>query len=338
MIHSKESDKGYDMLISICMPVYNMEDSIERAIRSALNQTYDKLEVIVVDNQSTDNTYKVAFSINDNRLKVIRNNSNMGAYGNHNRCLELANGEWVKFLHGDDELLSDCISTMVDSLKYYPDNIALVACGAINYGHQNIEKSRSYVPHERFILKPTDIKEFVLEGNICGTPSMVLVHRERLIGLGGFDLTMEPGSDGDCWINLRRSYACAFLPEHLVIIRDDPPGNLQQQINLVSRFCKHTFRLIDKWHSLDKNLSNISLHNTFYAVWLCRETFCFWDSALRYAMFGHLALLFLLFKELYSRDMIFKSWWFYFSNRLRGSKSTNFRGQMWTTALQKIRI
>ena len=56
----KDLDKRSEMLISICITVYNMEDCIERRIRSALAQDYSDFEVIVVDNQSSDNTYGIA--------------------------------------------------------------------------------------------------------------------------------------------------------------------------------------------------------------------------------------------------------------------------------------
>lgn len=325
------------MLVSICIPVYNMEDCLERSIRSALNQDYPDLEVIVVDNQSSDATYKIATSIVDTRLKVFRNETNLGAYGNHNRCIELAGGEWIKFLHGDDELLPNCISKMVEALKRCPEDTALVGCGAINYGYQNKEIARSFIPEDLYVMRAAYLREFVLEGNFFGTPSMSFIHRERLISLGGFDRSMEPASDGDCWIKLRRSFACAYLPAHLVIIRDDPPGNRGQRIKQAARFCDQIFRQIDKWHKLDAQLSEVPIKETFYSDWLCYETFRYWDSALRYVLFLNFALLLMLIKGLYSRDMIFNSWWFYFSNRLRGRKSTTFREQPWTTVLRGIR-
>src|SRR3990172_6845810 len=101
------------MLVSICIPVYNMEPTIERCIRSALGQTYPSVEVVVADNQSTDRTHELALSIKDSRLRVVRNERNLGPYGNHNRLLELSRGEWVKFLHGDDELTPECVEKMV---------------------------------------------------------------------------------------------------------------------------------------------------------------------------------------------------------------------------------
>ncbi|MFC1491323.1 glycosyltransferase family 2 protein [Nitrospinota bacterium] len=101
------------MKVSICIPVYNMADCIERCIRSALNQTYENIEVIVTDNQSTDGTYEKASSISDPRLTVLRNSENLGAYGNHNRCIDVASGKWIKFLHGDDELVPECVEGYV---------------------------------------------------------------------------------------------------------------------------------------------------------------------------------------------------------------------------------
>lgn len=326
------------MLVSICMPVYNMAATIQRAIMSALNQDYQEIEVIVADNQSTDDTYKLASSITHKNLKVFRNETNSGAYGNHNRCLELARGEWIKFLHGDDELLPHCVSSMVSILKTCPDNIGLIGCGTIERDQQEKEIARSYVPSEPFLMRAANVKEFMLEGNIFGTPTMVMLHRQKLMTIGGFDLTMEPASDGDCWINLRSHFPSAIVPEHLVITRDDPPGDINQRINHVMKFCKQIFLQIDKWHRLDKEVSSLPIKDTPYGDWIKQETFRFWDSGFRNMLAGRADVLLLLSKQLIDRNMLISSLGYYLQKRMKLSGAHSFRNKPWDIALSSLRI
>ena len=74
-------------LVSICIPAYNSAPFIERTIRSALKQTYDNIEVVVVDDCSSDNTVQVVQSIEDERVRLICNESNLGMTGNWNKCV-----------------------------------------------------------------------------------------------------------------------------------------------------------------------------------------------------------------------------------------------------------
>jgi len=88
--------------VSVIIPAYNTEAYLARAIESALGQTLENIEVIVVDDASTDNTLAVAKSFNDQRLKVLANEKNLGAAEARNRALRIAKGKWVAVLDSDD--------------------------------------------------------------------------------------------------------------------------------------------------------------------------------------------------------------------------------------------
>lgn len=89
-------------IVSVIIPAYNTETYLARAIESALNQTLTDIEVIVVDDASTDNTVRVAQSFSDPRLKLLQNPINLGAGGARNRALRAARGQWVAVLDSDD--------------------------------------------------------------------------------------------------------------------------------------------------------------------------------------------------------------------------------------------
>ena len=89
-------------MVSVIIPTYNRENVIERSIRSVLDQTYKDLEVLVVDDCSTDNTRSVVESIIDERLHYCRLEKNAGACVARNRGIELARGEYIAFQDSDD--------------------------------------------------------------------------------------------------------------------------------------------------------------------------------------------------------------------------------------------
>jgi glycosyltransferase involved in cell wall biosynthesis len=102
-------------LVSICIPTYNGAQFLTQCLESACAQTWPELEILVVDDQSSDDTVALAelAAARDPRVRVVRNPRNLGLVGNWNRCIELARGEWVKFLFQDDWLEPECVSQML---------------------------------------------------------------------------------------------------------------------------------------------------------------------------------------------------------------------------------
>lgn len=106
-------------LVSILIPVYNREDLVRRAIDSTLRQTYPNIEVIVVDNASTDGTWQTinAYAEKDQRVQCYRNDRNIGPIGNWRECLRRSRGEYIKILFSDDWLKADAIEEFVTPLS-----------------------------------------------------------------------------------------------------------------------------------------------------------------------------------------------------------------------------
>jgi len=100
-----------DPLISIIIPVYNREMLILDTLKSAQNQTYKNIEIIIGDNCSTDNTYCIVEkeSRKDNRIKLFKNKRNLGPVRNWCECLKRAKGEYIKILWSDDLISDDFI-------------------------------------------------------------------------------------------------------------------------------------------------------------------------------------------------------------------------------------
>jgi glycosyltransferase involved in cell wall biosynthesis len=109
-------------LVSILVPTYNGERFLKRALTSALDQTLRDVEVVVGDDASTDSTPEIlaAAAAADPRVRVIRHETNVGAYDNPRLLLEAARGEYVKFLLHDDLLMRDCVKDLVRGMESVP--------------------------------------------------------------------------------------------------------------------------------------------------------------------------------------------------------------------------
>lgn len=109
-------------LITISIPVYNVENYVERALLSALNQTYDNLEILVIDDKGTDRSMDVVYSVISNHprgniVKVIEHEKNRGLGVTRNTSIDKAKGEFLIFLDSDDALTKDCIDVLYSAMK-----------------------------------------------------------------------------------------------------------------------------------------------------------------------------------------------------------------------------
>lgn len=120
-------------LVSIGIPTFNRADQLARALRSALEQTYARLEIVVADNASTDGTPELcaALAHADDRLRVLRRPQNIGATANFNGVVEASRGGFVLLLADDDWLAPDYVERCVSELRARPE-LALV-CGRALY-------------------------------------------------------------------------------------------------------------------------------------------------------------------------------------------------------------
>lgn len=119
-------------LVSVLIPTYNRQAYIADCISSALNQTYPNIEVIVVDNCSTDRTFQICleFQSRDPRVKVFQNSENIGPVRNWQQCAKKAEGFYVKILFSDDELLSNCVEELVQMIQS-DRSVGIAYCAAL---------------------------------------------------------------------------------------------------------------------------------------------------------------------------------------------------------------
>jgi len=145
--------------VSICIPVFNREALVGRAIESCLSQTFSNIEVVVSDNASTDNTYDVIerYRKIDPRVVVVRNSDNYGALYNFKRALECARSKYVILLGSDDWLSSDLVQERIDGINACPD--AAFVSGPMTVNEEFCDEVRCVAKYKYDIDKVS--KEYV---------------------------------------------------------------------------------------------------------------------------------------------------------------------------------
>lgn len=131
------------MKISVIMSAYNAQKTISRAIRSVLNQTYDDIELIVVNDCSTDNTEKIVKKYKDNRIVYIKHDVNLGAGCARNTGIKNATGDYIAFLDSDDYYNKEYIQTMVDGTENGTFDIVSSGYIAIEGKHKKTKKPKT---------------------------------------------------------------------------------------------------------------------------------------------------------------------------------------------------
>lgn len=143
-------------LVSVIIPVYNVEKFVLEAIRSIQNQTYKNLEIIVVDDGSVDNTFEIVKSLanQDSRIKVYKNETNLKIVKSLNRALSLANGDFIARMDGDDVSMPNRIEVLLNYLLNNPE-CSLVGSAYIGINEVGESSGVSAVPTSQSMIDNT---------------------------------------------------------------------------------------------------------------------------------------------------------------------------------------
>lgn len=192
--------------VSVCIPSYRGAAHLVAAINSVLAQTFTDFELIVVDDNSPDNTAELMSTFTDPRIRFLVNPVNLGPDGNWNRCLELARGRYFKLLPQDDLLAPTCLAEQVDVLERDShEKVALVFCArTILDARDRAIMTRGYPQRSSgMIAARTLIRQCVRRGtNVIGEPGGVMFRRKLATAAGKFDATIGYVLDLDYWVRL----------------------------------------------------------------------------------------------------------------------------------------
>ena len=241
--------------VSVVIPNYNCVNYLPRAISSALDQKNVAIEIIVIDDGSTDDSL-VWLNRNKrmyNQIRVI-SQTNKGVIAARNRAISEANSRYIAFLDADDYWPVDKLAEQLNFMK------SRRACGLsfTNYQHVNTEHKEivdcfSYWPEfskhidpsvDDYQLLPNAVNR-ILETNVIGTSS-VMVKKQHIERAGGFDPTLKSAEDWDCWLRIALDSEVAFtnkISMSYLMRPDSLTANRQQRIDamydIVARIVRH---------------------------------------------------------------------------------------------------
>lgn len=199
-------------LISIIIPAYNVDKYIEQCLNSVINQTYKNLEIIVINDGSTDNTQQIIdrFSEIDRRIKIVHK-ENTGVSDTRNLGLEMASGEYIGFIDSDDEIKSEMYQTLLSHLINNDADIA-------HCGFELISKTCSKVfngTNKIYIQSQKEALTSLLKGDIFEPSSCTKLYKKQVLENLKFDSKVK--FNEDLLFNVE-----AFLQSQKIVFHDVP--------------------------------------------------------------------------------------------------------------------
>lgn len=221
--------------VSVIIPTYNRAKVLKRALESVLEQSYRDLEVIIVDDGSTDNTAELISSIQDDRIRYYYTQINSGAAAARNYGLQKAEGEYIAFQDSDDIWYRDKLQKQMSVMTSAGEAVGAVY-HKIMYDLGNDQCA--VLPNEEISVsrKSGDIYAQMLYDNLIPCPS-ILMKRECVEQIGMFDSAMKALEDYDFALKLARNYRIGFIDEILLEAALSTDGVSQNVSNYLVSSC-----------------------------------------------------------------------------------------------------
>jgi glycosyltransferase involved in cell wall biosynthesis len=231
--------------VSVIIPTHNYGHFIKGAIKSVLSQSFSDLELIVVDDGSTDGTKNFISAFKDSRILYI-NQKNRGLASARNNGIKIASGEYVGFLDADDLWMPEKLELQLSIFKK-KENVGLVYTG-----YEVVDDSGTYIAKRKAHKIEGDLISQLILGNIVsGSATTSLIRGKCFKTVGLFDETLRSCEDWDMWLRIARvwNFECINQPLAKIRLHSDNMTNDPRRIE------KGLFSVIEKFYS-DENLSS----------------------------------------------------------------------------------
>ena len=221
MTGGDSEDRASRPKVTVCIPTYNYGNFIGETIESVLMQNWTEYELLVIDDCSSDDTASVVegYARKDSRIRFIVNAQNRGMVQNWNHCMELARGEYIKFVFGDDLLASpDALGRMTEALDREP-SVSLVGSA------RNLVDAHSVVIGKKSFSKQSNIFSgrdvihhcLVQQDNLIGEPTAVMFRKNQAVR--GFSHNYRQFVDMEMWFHLLEQGSFAYIAEPICSFR-----------------------------------------------------------------------------------------------------------------------
>lgn len=218
--------------VSILVPAYYGASYLSDCIESVLAQTHQDWELLILDDCSGDDTFEIAkaYASIDSRLRVERNPRNLGLVGNWNRCIELSQGQWIKFVFQDDLIAPTCLEEMLAASTQ--DTWLTVCRREFLYERGTSEETRRFyeqhpTPERVFgsgasFIAPEVVCNTAVDlygVNFFGEPTATLIRRAAFARYGLFNPNLSMICDTEYWIRVSAHHGFTYLPITLANFR-----------------------------------------------------------------------------------------------------------------------
>lgn len=240
--------------VSVCIPVYNGARFLRQCLDSILAQTFRDLEIIIVDDGSTDGSTAIAteYVDGDSRVRLFRNTRNLGLVGNCNQAVRLAKGEWIKFLFQDDVLAPECLARMLEMGQGRADLIVVRRCLA--FAHDTPDDIRNM--YNQYLLENDLGRHFPgctavsaeafrslmidkPDRNCIGEPTAVIVRKRAFDRYGYFNPYLVSLCDWEYFARVAANTGLYYIDESLATFRVHKASQ-SAELRKSSNFRAHT--------------------------------------------------------------------------------------------------
>lgn len=218
--------------ISVIIPAYNAQRTILETIESVRQQTFQDIEIIVINDGSTDQTSSIINSIYDSRIQFY-DYPNGGPSIARNRGITHANGKYISFIDADDLWTPDKLEKQLAALKTNQKAGVAYSWVAVMPEKKDVSDSEelSLFSGNKATFMGDVYSELLLE-NFIGNGSNILARDEAIAFVGEFDPNLQPSEDWDYYIRLAAKYHFALVPEHQILYRKTE-GTLSTNVSVM---------------------------------------------------------------------------------------------------------
>jgi glycosyltransferase involved in cell wall biosynthesis len=268
-------DGNDSSLVSVVIPAYNRSGVLRQAIDSVLAQTHSDLEVIVVDDGSTDDTAALVAEYDDDRVRYVGHERNRGRSAARNTGIEASNGEYIAFLDSDDRWLPHKLERQLDRLSECSDEWVGVYCEFLSPGPSRLGGAIEWLSKHVFVNPAAReggrelAREILTMTVLMGPGSTLLVKRSQLEGIT-FDEQLTAHEDWDFVLQLLERGKIAHVEEPYVVVPEsggDPPA--EKLVESKQRFLDRHAGQIDDFEAEGAKIR--SIHRVSVAGVFLRE-------------------------------------------------------------------
>jgi len=236
---------------SVIIPTFNRYRFLKKAVDSVLPQTFEKFELIIIDDGSTDRTDSLISSYNDKRITYIYQ-QNQGVANARNKGLELAKGKFIAFLDSDDWWDKEKLKKTLGYIKKYP-NISIFHTEEVWFKKGKLLNQKK--KHE----KPTGFVYIKALPLCCISISTAVIKKDVFKLVGAFDESMEACEDYDFWLRATSQYEVKLIPEELTLKDGGRPDQLSSSVWGLDRFRIQALEKILRSGKLSKKYHEVTL-------------------------------------------------------------------------------